>query len=401
VRRSLAAALLGLVLGLLAAATAVAAGPSATRSALAGQMRWAGGGSGALVVDLETGDELYALRPDTPRIPASVEKLYTTTAALLTLGEDATLDTTVLASAPPDLGGVVDGDLYLRGSGDPTLDAGDLALLAAKLVAETGLTAVTGRVVGDESAFDARRGPPSSGYNTSGYVGPLGALVVNRGRTGKARPYFQASPARWAAGAFAKALRAQGVDVSAAGRSGTAPVGAPVLATWSSPAVSALVKLANVPSDNFIAETLIKALGAAATPPGSTAGGAAVVRTTMTGLGIRPQVADGSGLSRSNRTSPRQVVSLLAQMVSDQRFFDSLAIAGRSGTLRYRVRRTAARGRCRGKTGTLISVSNVAGYCRTADGRLLAFAILMNGVTPWRAHVLQDRMMTSLARMGT
>jgi D-alanyl-D-alanine carboxypeptidase/D-alanyl-D-alanine-endopeptidase (penicillin-binding protein 4) len=397
VRRSLSAALLALVLLALVPAAAVA-GPAATRAALAAQMRWAGPSSGALVVNLDTGQQLYARRADVPRIPASVEKLYTTSTALMRLGEEAQLQTTVLAAAPPDLAGVLDGDLYLRGSGDPTLGTDDLRALAMQLVAETGLTEVTGRVIGDESAFDALRGPPSSGYSTSGYVGPLGALVVDRGRTGKARPYFQATPARWAAAAFARALRDAGVDVRAAGGQGTAPPGALPIGVRSSPPVSTLVRLANVPSDNFIAEMLLKAVAADAQPPGSTAEGAALVRTTMQTLGLRPQVADGSGLSRSNRTSPRQVVRLLTSMAQESLFRASLAVAGRTGTLRDRLRSGPATGRCHGKTGTLVSVSSLVGYCTSRAGETLAFAILMNGVNPYGAHVLQDRMVTALAR---
>ena len=253
-------------------------------------------------------------------------------------------------------------------------------------------------MVGDESAFDALRGPPSSGYRTSGYVGPLGGLVVNRGLTGRARPYFQATPARWAARAFASALREAGVEVRAAGGQGTAPPGALPLATWSSPTISALVRLANVPSDNYIAETLLKAVAAGESEPGTTARGAALVRSTMGGLGLRPRVADGSGLSRSNRTSPRQVVRLLSSMEGDPLFRASLAVAGRSGTLADRLRSSPARGRCQGKTGTLVSVSALSGYCQTRGGDTLAFSILMNGVSPYGARVLQDRMVTALAR---
>jgi serine-type D-Ala-D-Ala carboxypeptidase/endopeptidase (penicillin-binding protein 4) len=398
VRRSLAAALLGLVLLAFTAAAAAAAGPAATRAALAAQMRWAGGGSGALVVDLDTGEQLYASRADVPRVPASVEKLYTTSTALVRLGPDTQLPTTVLAAAPLDLAGVLEGDLYLRGAGDPTLGTDDLRALATQLVSQTGLTQVTGRVIGDESAFDALRGPPSSGYRTSGYVGPLGALVVNRGLTGRARPYFQATPARFAASAFAGALRAAGVEVRASGGQGPAPPGALPLATSNSPTVAALVRLANVPSDNFIAETLIKAVAAGEGAPGTTSRGAALVRATMSGLGLRPRVADGSGLSRSNRTSPRQVVRLLSSMAGDPLFRSSLAVAGRTGTLARRLRSSPARGRCQGKTGTLVSVSSLVGYCQSTGGDTIAFAFLMNGVNPYGAHVLQDRMVTALAR---
>jgi D-alanyl-D-alanine carboxypeptidase/D-alanyl-D-alanine-endopeptidase (penicillin-binding protein 4) len=79
-------------------------------------------------------------------------------------------------------------------------------------------------------------------------------------------------------------------------------------------------------------------------------------------------------------------------------FRDSLAIAGRSGTLRRRMRGTAAAGRCRAKTGTLNSVSALAGYCDTTRGGHVAFAFLMNRVGAAGARQIQDRMTVELAR---
>jgi D-alanyl-D-alanine carboxypeptidase/D-alanyl-D-alanine-endopeptidase (penicillin-binding protein 4) len=78
-------------------------------------------------------------------------------------------------------------------------------------------------------------------------------------------------------------------------------------------------------------------------------------------------------------------------------FFDSLAIAGRDGTLAPRMRRGPARGRCRGKTGTISGVSTLSGYCRALSGDTYAFSILMNGVNPFGARKLQDRMLQAIA----
>jgi D-alanyl-D-alanine carboxypeptidase/D-alanyl-D-alanine-endopeptidase (penicillin-binding protein 4) len=157
----------------------------------------------------------------------------------------------------------------------------------------------------------------------------------------------------------------------------------------------------NVPSDNFIAETLVKALGMSFGGRGSTAAGAAVVRSTVARLGVRTTAVDGSGLSRANRTSPRAVVSLLVAMQESdvaEPFYASLPVAGRTGTLYDRMRGTAARDACRAKTGTLSNVSALAGYCQTRDGGRVAFAFLMNYVWPAGARRLQDRMAAALAR---
>ncbi len=389
-------AALVLLLVSLSAPAALAAGPAATQRALARQMRFAGPASGALAVDLDSGTAIYAARADVPRIPASVEKLYTTATALRTLGADGRLVTQVAAAVPRDGAGTLDGDLYLRGEGDPTFGPLDLQELAQQ-VESAGVFTITGRVIGDDTAFDDRRGPPSSGYRTSAYVGPLSALTMSHGLTGLRSPYFQPDPARFAAKAFTRALRARGIWVGAPATSGVTPPEATTMATWASPPMVDLTRLMNLPSDNFAAETLIKAIGAQMTGVGSTEAGAAVVREQMSQLGIHPTVVDGSGLSRADRTSPQDVVTLLQAMQGEAAFRGSMAVVGRSGTVGARMRGTVAQDRCSAKTGTLIAVSALAGYCTTTAGTNVAFAFLMNGVNPAGAHVLQDRMTVALA----
>jgi D-alanyl-D-alanine carboxypeptidase/D-alanyl-D-alanine-endopeptidase (penicillin-binding protein 4) len=332
-------------------------------------------------------------------MPASVEKLYTTASALLRFGPEATLSTGVLSTAQVGADGVLPGDLYLRGGGDPTFGPGQAGRLVSALVRQTGLQAVHGRVIGDESAFDGLRGPPSSGYRTSIYVGPLSALTFDRGVIRGAG--FQPKPARFAADAFERALEHAGVDVARHARAGVAPPAAFPLAEQDSPPIAELVRLTNTPSDNFLAETLLKALGSEFGASGSTRAGGQVVRSALGPFGIAPQVVDGSGLSRANRTSPREVVRLLQRMAvgdSAGAFARSLAVAGASGTLRRRMRGSAAQRRCRAKTGTLSSVSGLAGYCTTTAGSRVAFAFLMNGVSTAGARRLQDRMTDALAR---
>jgi serine-type D-Ala-D-Ala carboxypeptidase/endopeptidase (penicillin-binding protein 4) len=382
-------------------AAALAGGPAATRAALASQMRFAGGGSGAFAMDLDSGRTIYASRADTARTPASVEKLYTTSTALTLYGVEGHLTTRALGDVGVDPAGVLIGDLYLRGGGDPYFDDLRAAQLADELVLDSGLREITGRVIGDESAFDSLRGPPSEGYRTTNEVGPLSALTFNRGRTGARRPYWQKRPPLFAARAFERALKRRDVVIGGAARTGRTQPAALPLAEQRSATMAEIARLTNRPSDNFNAETLVKALGQEFGAGGTTRAGAAVVRRTMTGFGLSPRVADGSGLSRSNRTTPRQVVRLLQHMAGDQAgpaFETSLAVAGRNGTLVNRMRRSVARDRCHAKTGTLNYVSALAGYCQTTAGSRVAFAILMNGVSVYAAHTLQDRMASALAR---
>ena len=382
----------------LPAAPAAAADLEATRAALAAQMRWAGGASGAAVRDLETGETLYARRDDAPRVPASVQKLFVTSAALLRLGAGDTIDTVVRTGAPV-VDGAVAGDLFLVGAGDPTLGEDDLRALAQQ-VAARGVVRVDGRVRGDATAWDGLIGGPRSGWGYDPYLGgQLSALAVNRGWAGGR---LQRNPALTAAERLTGALRRAGVDVGRRPARGAGPTLAEELARVASPPLRELVRATNTPSDNFLAEMLLKGLGDELGATGSTAAGAAVVRTTLDDLGIRPRIVDGSGLSRANRTTPRQVVRLFERMDGQpsvaRAFAGSLAVAGRTGTLRRRMRGTAAQDACRAKTGTLRWTSALAGVCTTRAGGQVAFAFLMNGVSPVAARRLQDRMAAAIAR---
>ena len=132
-----------------------------------------------------------------------------------------------------------------------------------------------------------------------------------------------------------------------------------------------------------------------------------VSRTISSLLGIHPRVVDGSGLSESDRTSPYEVADLLVGLAPvsignaptsvGSVLRGDLAIAGTTGTLATRMRHTGAAGRCQGKTGTLTGASNLVGYCKAADGHLLAFAIFNDGITTNTAHVFQDHMAITIA----
>jgi len=356
--------------------------------------------TGALAFDLTTGSTLFERHASAPRIPASVEKLFTTATALRRFGTQARLTTSVVGDGEVGTKGGLSGDLYLVGGGDPTLDVAGLKDLAGQ-VRDAGVRRVSGSVLGDESHLDALRGSSrTGGAYDSDMGGVLGALTVGRGFSSR-----KGGPALAAARTFVRVLRAAGVRV--AGRTGTgkAPSDGLPLADVQSTTMAQLVRAINVPSDNFAAEVLLKDLGASYGSGGTTAAGAAVVRRTMAALGVdRRNVADGSGLSRANRVSAQQIVSLLVAMrrsAQSRAFEAALAVAGRTGTLRKRLRGTAAAGACRGKTGTINSVSALAGLCTTREGHTIAFAFLMNGVTVWRARAAQDAAATVLARYLT
>ena len=286
-------------------------------------LRAAGGRDGAEVVDMTTGQTLFSWAPAVPRLPASVEKVYTTSAALLRFGPGTRLTTRVLGVGTFDLGGGFHGTLYLKGGGDPTFGSksfdhtaygtgATMQQLVANLVRATGITSISGRIVGDESYFDSLRGTPPYGYQASSWIeGELSALVYNRGLANPAGTAFQRRPALFATQQFVSALKAAGVKVPRQTRvyTGVTPASAQQMAVVHSPKISYLVKLTNTPSDNFFAEMLLKGLGASFGGAGTTAAGAAVVRSELATLDVHPQLNDGSGLSRSDLTSPRQVVT--------------------------------------------------------------------------------------------
>jgi D-alanyl-D-alanine carboxypeptidase/D-alanyl-D-alanine-endopeptidase (penicillin-binding protein 4) len=399
IQKGLLGLLIALVaLSLVAADRASAAGADATAARVTALGRSIGGASGIWAYDTTSGRLLATWRAASPRVPASVEKLLTSATALDRAGPAAQIQTTAAVTGTVT-DGVLVGDLYVQGHGDASLGYASLGRLA-RAVERAGIDEITGRVYGDESYFDSRRGGPASSYGISSWVGPLSALAFNRGLTTPYGRGFQRDPPKFVARRMEAKLEGVGVPVAGGPVSGVAPASAQPIATVWSPPLSALVRHMNTISDNYYAEILIKALGAAYGLGGTTERGAAVVRSFESERGISSRVVDGSGLSRGNAVSPKAIGRLLVQAPSEPWFdayYRSLPLAGVSGTLKKRMRGTAAAGRCRAKTGTLIAVSALAGYCRSRRGHRIAFAILMNGVNIWRAHRVQDRIAATFA----
>jgi D-alanyl-D-alanine carboxypeptidase/D-alanyl-D-alanine-endopeptidase (penicillin-binding protein 4) len=378
---------------------------------MAAAMKPIGKHSGAFVFDLDSGQILFDDAGSVARNPASVEKLYTLTTALDLFEPSGTLQTSVYGVGTLEAGGVWQGNLYLRGGGDPTF--GDSAFnarwygtgtsvqtLAGQLIATLHLTRVTGSVIGDESYFDSLRGDPASGYLPDpNLFGELSALSFDRGAVGN-----QHSPPAHAAWELAGALRALKVTVTGRSHAGTTPSGARLLTAAVSPPMSTLAWLTATPSDDFFAEMLLKDVGARFGSGGTTAAGAAVVRSFLLRLSLTPTIVDGSGLSRGDETSPLQVVTLLRDLspggvpslqAVGVALRSAMPIDGQTGTLITRMHGSAADGNCIAKTGTLSNASDLAGWC---DGRFV-FAFLMNDVSVWRAQAAQDKMTEALAAL--
>ena len=175
------------------------------------------------------------------------------------------------------------------------------------------------------------------------------------------------------------------MKITGAARAGLTPTGMTPLSEWQSPPVAAIVRLMNQPSDNYIAEMLIKGLGAQFGEAGSTSAGGAVIREALRPFGISPHGRRRLGPLPRGPHDPargRAAAQGMDESEAGVAFDASLAVIGRNGTLYNRMRGTAAQDRCHAKTGTLRDVSALAGFCTTTGGERVAFAFLMNRVYP-------------------
>jgi D-alanyl-D-alanine carboxypeptidase/D-alanyl-D-alanine-endopeptidase (penicillin-binding protein 4) len=284
---------------------------------------------------------------DVPVIPASTNKLLVAGAAIEILGPDHRFTTSV--AAPPAVDGVVEGDIYLVGGGDPLLVAADLTdegdppdpaattsldELADQVVA-SGISSIRGAVIGDASRYDDQFVSPAWGPGDA-YVeaGPIAGLVVNDGQV-VGRAGRQRDPADAAAREFVRLLRGRGVEVANGWASGVLEPGTPVIATVDSAPLTTIVADMLTRSDNDTAEMLLEELGVAAAGEGSADAGLRVLGLTVESWGVPMEgvvITDGSGLSPGNQLTCDTLVAVLDHL-ADGPVPDGLAVAGRSGTL--------------------------------------------------------------------
>jgi D-alanyl-D-alanine carboxypeptidase/D-alanyl-D-alanine-endopeptidase (penicillin-binding protein 4) len=354
--------------------------------------------TGAVVLDLDTGQTVYSRNANLSLLPASNEKLAVTYAALTALGPGFTIETDVLGEGT-QAGTTWTGDLVLKGYGDPTLSRAGLMTLARQVHAD-GITMVTGRILGDESWFDTRR--TALGWKAAFYINespPLSALIVDRGRLGRDT---SRDPALSAAQIFRADLIQVGVSVARAASHGTADDNATPLASIDSPTLATIVHTMDRISDNFYAEMLVKELGAVQGSAGTTASGVGVITGLLAQAGVPltgVRLVDGSGLSLLDRFTPASLAALLTTMWNDTEvrweLLSSLPVAGRTGTLDHRMTTGPAKGVVRAKTGTTDNASALSGFV----GSRYVFSILQNGwPVSWTwARRAQDRFATVLA----
>jgi D-alanyl-D-alanine carboxypeptidase/D-alanyl-D-alanine-endopeptidase (penicillin-binding protein 4) len=365
------------------------------------------------------GRTLYSLRPDERLVPASNLKLLTATAVLEKLGPQSRL-TTEVRSVATVRDGVLDGDLWLVGGGDPLLGTADYAAShrnqpqlftpleqLADRVKAAGVTTVTGAVRGDESRYDTQRYIPTwrPTYVVDAEVGPASALTVDDGYVQwKPKHIAAPAPATHAAGRFTSLLQQRGVTVTGGVGEGTAPKSARPFVSLDSAPMREIVAEMLRESDNLTAELLVKELGARFARAGTTAAGLRVVRDTLAGLGLpvdHVTAVDGSGLDRGDRASCTVVMAVLRKAGEDSPIGTGVPVAGRDGTLSQRFQGHPAAGRLRAKTGSLDNVVGLSGWVDPAagDDAPLTFAFLANDVPREAAgRALQEAVAAVLAR---
>ena len=421
-----------------------------------------GGVTGAMVCRAADGKVLYAHNADVRLIPASNRKLWTSAAALELLGDDYVLHTDLCAPAKPDAAGMVQGSLFLRGGGDGLLSPADLDVLAAALAASgvkevTGDVVGDGTLftdgpygfgwewddLSDEefpqiSALEVNEGVLAVHVAPGTDVGDAPTVTLDpptafqsldvQARTGAkdapdtckvSRPYGEGtfvvtgtlplgkrldakvpvnSPPLLAATLLREALARHGITVDGKPMIGKTPPDALTLTSHASLRLSQYLAKMNKPSDNLLAESLIRLVGAVKGHGGSYDAGHAVETSFFRSLGVDTTplaLVDGCGVGRRNYVTARAVSQLLLGMHREKDwrvYYASLPIAGVDGTLKSRLKGTRAENNVHAKTGTLGGVRALSGYFTGRSGKLYVFSLLMNNFpgTARQAGGVQD-----------
>lgn len=415
---------------------------------------------GIKIISLDDGKVLYELNSSKLFHPASNMKLLTSAAAINTLKHNYQFKTKLFTDGKL-VNGVLHGNLYIIGSGDPLLETNDLDSLFF-LLSFQGIKKITGDIVGDVSRFDTiywgkgwmwddepesysafitpltvngnsikifvspskiigyplsiQTEPVTSfiellnlGTTTNDTLIPLCQVTRQRGTNkiiinGRLSPddetkEFNLSiwrPEFYFLTLLKERLKLNGVIVDGNIKLDSirhSRKGSIFLSEISHPIDSVLHQI-NKNSDNLAAENLLKTIAAENLgSPGSAENGLLLIKKYLAIEGIDTSkmiLADGSGVSWYNAISPDAIVQILQKQYEKKatfkRFYESLAIAGVDGTLKNRMKGIQ---NVYAKTGSLSGVSNLSGYVRTVDGKLLAFSILCNHF-PGEGKILKE-----------
>ena len=331
------------------------------------------------IVGITKNDLLYQYKPDAKMIPASITKVITSTTAIYVLGSGYQFKTIIYTDDNDLSDGIVNGNLYFKGFGDPDLSTNDVLNLASQFL-EKNIKEITGNIIYDDSYLDDAHYGLANYYQSdtkSQYWPYVGSINIDKNKG-------TSNPAAYATQVFSdkigETVKLDGIVVS-----GVTPNAAKELGIIQRTLYDALVNM-NKPSDNMSAITIYKVIGANySSPPGTLSKGTDAVIDFLTTVGVPRddyEFVEGSGLSRYNSVTADLYVKLLKYMYEDEKTFDifynSLPISGIDGTLKNRMIGTEAEKNVHAKTGTINNVSTLTGYAVTRDNELVSFYIAMN-----------------------
>ncbi|MBS3999316.1 MAG: D-alanyl-D-alanine carboxypeptidase, partial [Desulfobulbaceae bacterium] len=312
---------------------------------------------GILIINPLTSDTLYARNISQSLIPASNTKLFTSAVALKLLGLNYEVSTKIFTDNPNFSDGFIDGNLYIKGYGNPAFSDRDLDNMI-RTIKDLGITRISGKVIGDDSFFDSnyRREDSIEDEKSSVKLPPISAVIFNRNQIITQRKYknrirnyssYIPNPPLYVAELLRKKLIENGVRVDDRFETGITPNSKLELASASIKLMD-MVNVINKNSNNFYAECLFKIIGAAASGvEGNAFSASQAIHRFLKENDIYStgtNIVDGSGISRFNRISVASIVSLLEKFYLDMRFYEayynSLSIAGIDGTLGSRMNRS-------------------------------------------------------------
>jgi len=346
---------------------------------------------GVYMVNLSTGQPIDSFRPDNLIPPASVMKLLTTATALETYGENYCFPT-VLEYSGSIVNGVLLGNLYIHGYGDPVLGSQSQSFLSAwvRAVQDAGIREIQGSVIGDASYFEGDEFNPGWLYEDLGTTYAQGVYAL--AYMDNATP----DPPLTIAQHFTTRLRQMGVKVGreAASMLRTDGTHRTAFYTHFSEPLSLIIERTNMFSINLYAETIYRTLGAKLAVPCTLSHSETYVRRFWHDRGLDLSttiIKDGCGLAPQNGVSARTWVELLRYMSNSTNipaYLASLPVSGRSGTLKNLLADTELEGRVHAKSGTIAGTRNYAGYVYLPNGQRWAFAVLVNSA-PCKAKEIQ------------
>ncbi|MBK5332863.1 MAG: D-alanyl-D-alanine carboxypeptidase/D-alanyl-D-alanine-endopeptidase [Ilumatobacteraceae bacterium] len=352
----------------------------------------------ALAID---GQSVAEKNETLPLSPASNLKILTAAVALDVLGPGFTYSTKVMGALGAD--GVVQGDMYLVGGGDPVLASewwngnnpkwppfNETSFESlADAIQQHGVTKITGGLVGDGSRYDDEFFAPTwAAADHITQAGPVDALLAND--SWQTPQTAAKDPALGAASVLRDMLKARGIAVGDAS-TGTAAAGAATIAEVQSQPLPAILAEMLTTSDNNTAEMVLKEIGLQSEGAGTRSAGLQVVMDRLATWGVPTagvSLVDGSGLSDANRVTCAAILAVLEHGSATDAVGQGMPVAGATGGTLFDVFTSGPlAGKLHGKTGTLnpncnpgqLGAKSLGGYVPQAGGGAIEFVLLQNG----------------------